>query len=66
MTPATFTVSFTVDGPAFERGDADAIADVRISLRQVAHMVSERGCIDGPVVDLNGEKIGRFGLIDAD
>lgn len=61
MTRALFRVEFEIDADAFAAGQDDAVADVRISLRQVAEFVT-RGRKAGFVLDADGTRTGSFGV----
>lgn len=61
MTGATFFIEFEIDREAFERGDLVAVADIQIASESVAASIGRRHT-SGPVTDLNGERIGTFGV----
>ena len=58
MSPTRFELHITMGNDAMQTGE-----DVAEALRRIADKL-EHGRIDGPVMDLNGNKVGTWELSD--
>ena len=56
-----FELQFDTNNYVF---DDDAATETAMHLRQAADRI-EAGFLDGPIIDINGNRIGQFNLNDA-